>query len=115
MVVKQSAYDGFTNVSDGLESGDSQIDVVCIVNKRQEEVDEIWPLLVGEFNGGDRSEDLGSNGANPAGLGSKGGEDILLYFCLVLFWSVLPPESGFICTCLFLQPKCEGDQPQQRP
>jgi len=102
MGVKGSAYDSFTNVSDRLESGDSQIDVVCIVNKLQEEVDEIWPLLVREFNGGDRSEDLGSNGANPAGLGSKSGEDVLLYFCLVLFRSVLPPESGFVCTCLLL-------------
>ena len=64
--------------------------------------------MVGKFNGGDRSEDLGSNGANPASLGCKGGEDILLYFCLVLFWSVLPPESSFVCTCLFLGPSAKA-------
>lgn len=63
---------------------------------------------MGKFNSGDRSEDLGSNGANPASLGSKGGEDILLYFCFVLFWSVLPPESSFVCTCLFLRPSVKA-------
>jgi hypothetical protein len=70
--------DRLADVSQGLEGVDPQSDVLSVSDELEQQLNELWPLVLAELDDGDGRDDLSSDGTSSNGRGSEGLEDSLL-------------------------------------
>jgi len=97
------SYDDFADKTDCLERGDFEVGILLIVDKTEEELYEISPLIVWELDCGNGGDDLGGKVACLLERRCEGFEGLLLDLVLCVYGELQPPIRVFLLPCRVLE------------
>lgn len=101
--IQKDTYYGLADEADCLKGGDFEICVGLIIDEAQEELDELWPVALGEFYGGDSGDDCGRKVSGLLRGRAESEEGILLDLGLCFVGETEPPAGVLLLASIVLE------------